>query len=249
MFLQGLLARPAVWADVTTALAGRRCITADWPFGAHQQPMRAEAELSPPAIARLVTEVLDSLGVEQAVLVGNDSGGAIAQLVTAAEPGRVTALVLVACDAFEVFPPGAYRQLFRLARVPGVLGLVAAALTVPGLARSRFGFGAVTRDPSQLGYPLADPLIRRDLRKLLIGSSNSQTLEAARTFRDYDRPVLVVWAEEDRLFPRSLGERLAGAFPRGRMVLVPGSRTFVPIDQPQALARLIGEFVEQEAPA
>jgi pimeloyl-ACP methyl ester carboxylesterase len=132
-----------------------------------------------------------------------------------------------------------------------MLRLLATALTVPGLARSRLGFGAVALDPSRLGEsrPLADPMIRRDLRKLMSGSSRSQTLQAARTFPGYDRPVLVVWAEEDRLFPRSLGQRLADAFPRGRMVLVPGSRTFVPLDQPQPLARLIGEFLEREVPA
>jgi pimeloyl-ACP methyl ester carboxylesterase len=95
---------------------------------------------------------------------------------------------------------------------------------------------------------LADRLIRRDLCKLISGSSRSQTLRAARSFRDYDRPVLVVWAAEDRLFPRSLGQRLAEAFPRGRMVVVPGSRTFVPVDQPRPLARLIGEFLEREVP-
>ncbi|HET6501143.1 MAG TPA: alpha/beta fold hydrolase [Amycolatopsis sp.] len=175
----------------------------------------------------------------------------IAQLAVAAHPERVDSLVLVACDAFEVFPPGAYRLLFRLARVPGVIRLLGAALSLPGFARSRLGFGALVRGTSRLGGSdrlLADRLIRRDLCKLISGSSRSQTLRAARSFRDYDRPVLVVWAAEDRLFPRSLGQRLAEAFPRGRMVVVPGSRTFVPVDQPRPLARLIGEFLEREVP-
>jgi pimeloyl-ACP methyl ester carboxylesterase len=246
LLLQGFLAPPRVWSAVVAQLSERlSCITVDWPFGAHQRAARADADLSPPGIARVATEVLDALGVERAVLVGNDSGGVIAQLVVATEPHRVEGLVLVACDAFEVFPPGVYRHLFRLARMPGLPRLMAAALNSPTIARSRFGFGAVTYHPAVLQPPhrlLADPLIRRDLAKLMAGSSSSQTLAAARSFAHFDRPVLVVWAQQDRLFERSLGRRLADAFPRGRLVTVPASRTFVPLDQPAVLAALISEL-------
>jgi pimeloyl-ACP methyl ester carboxylesterase len=210
--------------------------------------MLVEADLSPPGLARLVIEALDQLGIESAVLVGNDSGGVISQLVLAGYPERISALVLVACDAFECFPPEQYRPLFRLARVPGVIRLLAAAMNRPAFARSRLGYGAVARDPEDLLHwakPLAtDALIRRDPRKLMSGSSNRQTLNACAHFAEFDRPVLVVWADEDRLFPRSLGERLARAFPNGRLNIVPESRTLIPHDQPLALAGLITKFLE-----
>jgi pimeloyl-ACP methyl ester carboxylesterase len=249
IFLQGLIAGPDAWSGVLRALTDRhRCITVDWPFGAHQRPMRAEADLSPPALAGLVIEVLDQLGLERAVLVGNDSGGVISQLVLTDHPDRISALVLVACDAFECFPPAQYRPLFRLVRVPGVVRLLAAAMNRPAFATSRLGYGAVARDPADLLHwarPLAsDALIRRDLRKLISGSSHRQTLNAAAHFADFDRPVLVVWAGEDRLFPRALGKRLAGAFPNGHLAIVPESRTLIPHDQPLALAALITEFLE-----
>ncbi|MEW2352173.1 alpha/beta hydrolase [Spirillospora sp. NPDC029432] len=254
VFLQGFLAGPDIWSPVVAGLSGRhRCVTVDWPFGAHRSPMRADADLSPPALAELVVEVLDRLGEERAVLVGNDSGGVIAQLVTAAHPDRVAALALVACDAFEVFPPGAYRVLFRLAAVPGLVRAVAAALSVPAIARSRLGFGAVIRhDPGAARrwvVPLATRRsVRRDAAKLMTGSSSSQTLAAARTFAGYDRPVLVVWADGDRLFPAELGRRLAGAFPQGRLEVVTGSGTFVPHDRPERLTELLaGLLARQDA--
>src|SRR5262245_5626766 len=107
VFLQGFLARPDAWTDTLRGLVtAHRCITVDWPFGAHSQPLQTEADLSPPGVARLVIEVLDVLGIERATLVGNDSGGVIAQLVVASDPMRVNGLVLVSCDAFEMFPPG-----------------------------------------------------------------------------------------------------------------------------------------------
>nr|WP_160824152.1 alpha/beta hydrolase [Actinomadura sp. J1-007] len=252
LFLQGFLAGPDVWSPVVAGLAERhRCVTVDWPFGAHGRPMRADADLSPPGVAELVVEVLDRLGESSAVLVGNDSGGVIAQLVTAAHPERVAALALVACDAFEVFPPGAFRPLFRLAAVPGAVRAMAAAMNVPAIARSRLGFGAVMeRRPGSVRHwaaPLAaDPGVRRDIAKLMTGASSAQTLAAARTFGGYDRPVLVVWADRDRLFPMALGRRLAGAFPRGRLEVVRDSGTFVPHDQPERLTELLaGSWTER----
>lgn len=252
LFLQGFLAGPDVWAPVVAGLAARhRCITVDWPFGAHRQPMRADADLSPPGLAELVIEVLDRLDEPQAVLVGNDSGGVIAQLVAAACPGRVAALVLVACDAFEVFPPGPYRLLFRLAAVPGFMRVAAAAMTIPTIAGTRLGYGAVIEhDPSSVrrwAAPLAaDPRIRRDAAKLMTGSSNTQTLTAARTFGRFDRPVLVVWADRDRLFSPSLGRRLADAFPHGSLEVVADSGTFVPHDQPERLTELLTGFLARD---
>jgi hypothetical protein len=65
----------------------RRCPHSGFSFGAHRQPLAPEADLSPPGVARLAIEVLDRLEVPSAVLVGNDSGGVIAQLVASAHPG------------------------------------------------------------------------------------------------------------------------------------------------------------------
>ncbi len=255
VFLQGLLAGPEAWSAVSDALApDHRCVTVDWPLGSHRRPMAPGADLSPPGLARLVVEVLDQLGIEQAVLVGNDSGGVIAQLVLAAHPQRVAGLVLVACDAFERFPPPAYRPLFTLAGLPGTVRILSILLTNGPFARSRLGFGAVTRSHADalargVSRLRANPALRRDLRKLLTGSSNRQTLAAADRFSSYEGPVLVVWAEEDRLFPRSLGERLAAAFPHGRLETVSNTLTFIPLDRPQQLTDLIEQWLHGPEPA
>jgi pimeloyl-ACP methyl ester carboxylesterase len=250
LFLQGFMAGPDAWTDTLTALpTDRQCITVDWPFGAHGQGLRSDADTSPPGVARLAIEVLDRLGIERAVLVGNDSGGVIAQLVVASAAQRVAALVLISCDAFEVFPPGAYRYLFRLAGVPGVVATVARLMSVPAFAASRFGYGAVTARPARAlewVRPLvSDVAVRRDLAKLMTGSSKTQTLRAAECFADFDRPAMVVWAANDRLFSRGLGQRLASAFPNARFEVVDDSATFVPLDQPNRLAHLLNDFLAE----
>ena len=84
--------------------------------------------------------------------------------------------------------------------------------------------------------------IRRDLRAFLWQVHRRHTLAAAKSFGSFDRPVLLAWAVHDRLFPMSLARRLAQLLPDARLAPVASSRTFVPEDQPSALAKLITEF-------
>jgi pimeloyl-ACP methyl ester carboxylesterase len=89
---------------------------------------------------------------------------------------------------------------------------------------------------------MGDAGVRRDARKLLRGISSSYTLEAAERLASFDRPTLIAWATEDRFFKLENGRRLAAAIPNARLELIEDSRTFVSLDQPERLARLIAEF-------
>ena len=78
--------------------------------------MNKDAELTIEAIAAMVGEFLDELSLEDVVLVGNDTGGAIAQVVATTTPARLGALVLTSCDAFEHFPPPILKPLIAAAK-------------------------------------------------------------------------------------------------------------------------------------
>src|SRR6185437_2597318 len=79
--------------------------------------MRKDAELTMEGVAALVAEFLEALELDDVVLVGNDTGGAIAQIVATTAPERLGALVLTSCDAFEHFPPGgSFKTLIAAAR-------------------------------------------------------------------------------------------------------------------------------------
>jgi len=67
------------------------------------------------------------------VLVGNDTGGEIAQVVAVSAPQRLGALVLTSCDAFEHFPPPILGPLIAAAKLP----LAFSAALQP--MRTRFG--------------------------------------------------------------------------------------------------------------
>jgi pimeloyl-ACP methyl ester carboxylesterase len=92
---------------------------------------------------------------------------------------------------------------------------------------------------------LTRPAIRRDLRKYAGDTSEGrrQLVSANSRLAGFGKPVLVVWAAEDKVMPIKAGRKLAASFPHSRFVEIPDSRTLIPIDQPQALAGAIASFV------
>ena len=88
VFVHGLLVDGTLWRKVTPLLEGEfRCVVPDLPLGSHRVPMSPDADLSPPGVARIVADFIAALELEDVTLVGNDTGGAICQLV-ATEPSR-----------------------------------------------------------------------------------------------------------------------------------------------------------------
>ena len=117
VFIHGALVDGRLWDPVVERLAGRaRCIVPDLPLGSHRTAMRPDADLSPHGLAQLIAGVLDALDLHDVTLIGNDTGGALCQLVVARHPERVGRLVLTDCDAFENFPPKAFLGLVWAAR-------------------------------------------------------------------------------------------------------------------------------------
>lgn len=253
LFVHGVFVNGQLWREVIPRLSDRfRCIAPDLPLGAHPQAMHTGADLSPPGVARLIAEFAGALGLRDVTLVGNDTGGALCQLVVADDPDWVGGLVLTSCDAFEVFPP---RVLLPLTLAPGpTLGGLALLLRLPAAQRA-FAATVAKRRPADallrevFGPLTSDAAVRRDLGRFLAGASKRQTLEAAERFHRFDRPVLIVWAENDLFFPMRLAERLQRSFPRARLERVSDARTFIPLDQPERLARELVEFAGQRSAA
>ena len=251
VFVHGLLTNSLLWREVVPELADHhRCIVPDWPLGAHPDAMRPDADLTPDGLVEVIVAVLDELGLDRAVLVGNDTGGALSQLVAARHPDRVAGLVLTNCDAYDNFPPRMFAPLLAAARVPGALAALGQLLRIRALWGLPVAFGLLAKHPlhpgvvrSWLEPARTDRAVRRDLGKALRGLHPRYTLEAAEQLRTFDRPVLLAWAPEDRLFPIAHAHRLANELPDALVEEVPDSYTFVPEDQPARLAQLVAAFV------
>ena len=251
VFVHGFLVDGRLWDGVVDRLSDRcRCIAPDWPIGAQQIAMEPDADLTPYGIAAAIDSLLEALDLEDVTIVGNDSGGAMSQVLVTRHPQRIGRLVLTNCDTHENFPPGIFKAMPPIAKLPGGMALLAAPFRVPALARAAFKPFARTTIPDQLIASwmrpgLSDPGVKRDAKKVTAGMNKRYTLEAAEKLRSSELPILLTWAPGDKLFPISYAERLAGETPNARIVEIPDANTFVPLDQPQRLADEIATFVEQ----
>jgi pimeloyl-ACP methyl ester carboxylesterase len=210
----------------------------------------SDTDLSLPGICRLLAEFLEALDLRDATLVFNDWGGAQV-MIAAGLMDRVARLALVACEAFENYPPGIAGRLASVsARMPGGIQLMRRTLAVRSLRRLPFTFGWMSKRgvPDELMdswlEPLASKAVRRDLAKYAGDTRRGRRamLAATPALRSFERPVLVIWASEDRLMPAAHGRRLAEVFPDSRLVEVPDSYTLMPIDRPDVLASELGPF-------
>lgn len=255
LFVHGLLLDGRLWDGVADDLIddldgeragklpdGVRLLLPDLPLGAHRRPVPDRSQLTPATIADALIDVLDGLGLETAVLVGNDTGGALAQIAAAAHPHRVEGLVLTGCDAFEHFPPPLIRPLVTLFRLPGGTRLALRAFGLPGVLAD--GGRLNLFSTRGLGRPLVrdllhpatrDSAVRADLTTFVRSIRPEPLLAAVDGLRAHAGRAAVVWGRHDRVFPARDADRLAALL--GTTVRwADDASTFVPVDRPDAVA-------------
>ncbi|HEV2240204.1 MAG TPA: alpha/beta hydrolase [Streptosporangiaceae bacterium] len=252
VMLHGLMMDASLWdGPIADLRAEYRCVAPTLPLGAHRRAMHADADLSLPGTARLVAEFLDRLDLSDVTLVGNDTGGALVQLLMRDGAERVGRVVLASCDAFDNFPPGLTgKTLVLTGRLsPAMFGLFMHQMRLKLMRRLPIAFGWLTKRGDAATARWMRPVmqqsgIRRDAVRMLrsVAADPGLLLEAAESLPSFTRPALVIWASGDRVMPPEHGRRLAGLLPLGRLAEVEDSYTLIPLDQPARLAQLIREF-------
>jgi len=249
VFVHGYLVDGRLWSETAEHLsAAHRCLLPDWPLGAHRVAMNPDADLSPPGIANVIADFLEAMDLDGATIVGNDSGGAMSQVLVTRRPERVGRLVLTNCDTHDNFPPSLFKLMPPLAKLPGAMTVMGLPFRIAQLRRAAFAPFAKTKIPADLidswmEPSQRDPAVKRDTAKVTAGMNKRYTLEAAEKLARFDRPTLLAWAPEDRIFKLSYAERLAETIPDARLETIEDAKTFVSLDQPERLAELIGAFV------
>lgn len=245
VFVHGYMMGGELWRRVGECLAdlGLRCIAPTWPLGAHPEPLRRGADRTITGVADMVAEVLAALDLEDVVLVGNDTGGVITQLVAVHHPERLGALVLTSCDAFEHFPPPILKPVILAAKSNATFRAVAQAMRLPA-ARKRAFDGLAHRNIDELTEAwvrpgLSDPRIAEDLRRFTLSMRTEVTTGVAARLPEFDKPTLIAWSADDVFFEQEDGVRLAATIPHARLEVIEGARTFSMIDRPDRLADLL----------
>jgi pimeloyl-ACP methyl ester carboxylesterase len=255
VFVHGVLVDSRLWTPVADRLAsqGIRSYAPDLPLGSHRWPMNEGADLSPGGVAQLIRDFLAALDLTDVTLAGNDTGGAICQMLLGGDTSRIGAVVLTNCDALDQFPPRAFAPLFRALRHPGLVACLAPAMRSAAVRHSPPAYGMLTSQPLDRELtgdwvrPLGDPGVRRDLAKLARGVRPRMLVDVASRFGQFTGPVQIVWGEGDPFFRAKLGRQLSEAFTHATFTPVPGGRTFLPLDRPDEVAREI-VAVHQDRP-
>ncbi|MUL78810.1 alpha/beta hydrolase [Mycobacterium sp. CBMA226] len=252
VLLHGLMMDHTVW-DTTLGLLpdGFRYIRPVLPLGAHRVPMRQGADLTLAGLEGIVADFLDALDLHDVTMVHTDWGGALF-LTARGRDARVARQVILPCEAFENFPPGLPGKMAALAaRLPGGVWIAASQLRVPWLRRLPMLFGqmAATPVPDDLiiGWTestLNDRAVRRDVTTYARSTFNKHALikytEALATFHG---DVLVLWSPDNKVMPPAHGRRLADLIPGACYREIRGAYVLSMLDQPEAVAHNISEFL------
>lgn len=245
VFVHGYMMGGQLWRRVAERLGDRglRCIAPTWPLGAHPEPLRNGADRTITGVAGMVAETLAALDLNDVVLVGNDTGGVVAQLVAVHHPERLGALVLTSCDAFEHFPPPILKPVLLAAKSKTLFRSGIQAMRAPAVRKRAFD-GLAHRNIDDLTEiwvrpALSIPAVAEDLRQFTLSLRTEVTTNVATRLPEFDRPTLIAWSADDTFFELGDGERLAQIIPHARLEVIEGARTFSMVDQPDRLADLL----------
>ena len=151
LLVHGVLVNGDLWNPIVGPLSTTHTvIKPHLPIGAHRIPVQHVEHLHPEGIADSLASLLDQLGIQRAVVVGNDTGGALSQLFTVRHPERVEALILTSCDTYDNFLPRnplRVRPLKALVSIPGVIDLIAFTYRWRWVRRTWLGAGLLMTKP------------------------------------------------------------------------------------------------------
>ena len=242
LFVHGIGTSGVLWRQAIAELSGTsRCIAVDLP--AHGASP-ARDDMSPTALAEALADLSDSLGLGQVDLVGNDTGGAIAQIFAARHPDKLRTFTLTNCECEGNFPPPDFAPVIEQARqgtlAPLMVQLAANPQTWP-------------THPLSVGYQHPDQVSQDAWRDYLTGAAG--TIERARDcerllasldaadleavsdqLRTLQTPTLLVWGTADTTFDVKWAYHLRDLIPGTREVVeVDGAKIFFPEERPEDL--------------
>ncbi|HEV2298255.1 MAG TPA: alpha/beta hydrolase [Candidatus Acidoferrales bacterium] len=238
LFVHGVLLNGYLWRHQLEDLSDiRRCIALD--LLAHgDTEIAPNQDVSVTANAKMLKEFLDALHIDQVDLVGNDSGGGIAQIFAALYLERVRSLTLTDCDAHDNWPPEAFKPFLAMAAAGGLRGTLETMLSDKSVYRSPQALGPAYEHPDQVTDDSIEKYLRpfvrteqrtHDLERFLAAFDNKHTLAIEAQLKTLKAPTLIVWGTDDVYFDVKWSHWLADNIPgTRRCVEFQDARIFFP---------------------
>ena len=238
LFVHGVLVNGYLWRHQLAALSDmRRCIAVD--LLAHgDTEIRPTQDVSATANAKMLLQFLDALKIDRVDLVGNDSGGGIAQIFAANHPERVRTLGLTDCDTHDNWPPEAFKPFLAMSAAGGLPDTLNALLWDKDVYRSPGALGPAYERPDAVSDKTIDMYLRPhvrspqrtiDLARFLAEFDPTHTVAVESKLRTLAVPTLIAWGTDDIYFDIKWSHWLAKTIPgTKRRVDYRGARLFFP---------------------
>ena len=254
LLLHGFGANTTSWDPIMEPLGAFGTVIAyDRPaFGLTERPLTWEGEnpYSTAAQPRIALGLLEHLGKERAILVGNSAGGTLALHMALQYPESVEALILISPAVYTGGgAPGFVRPLLQTPQLRRI---------GPLLVRSFLGQGAslldsAWHDPSkitpemQAGYtrPLRAENWDKALWEMTLATDYPEIVSR---LGELQLPVLIITGDDDRIVPTADSVRLANEIPGAELVVIPNSGHVAHEETPEAVMAAIDEFLARVAP-
>ncbi len=244
LFVHGVLVNSFIWRHQLTGLSNiRRCIALDL-LGHGSTEITATQEVSSEAQAVMVAQFLDALNLRDVDLVGNDGGGAMAQIFAVTHPERVRSLTLTDCDTHDNWPPEAFKGFVEMCAQGGLRGTLEAMLADKNIYRSQQALGPCYENPQNVSDDMIEAYLRpyfatphrvRDLERFVAAFDCAQTVRIESRLRALQTPTLIVWGTDDIYFDVKWSHWLAERIPgTRRRIELDGARLFFPEERWQA---------------
>jgi pimeloyl-ACP methyl ester carboxylesterase len=243
LLVHGFLVHHAEWAGMLPALTRHfRCLAVDLPgFGQSDKPPPDRFEYTREAYAEVLLELLDGFGLDRVHLCGHSMGGGIAMTLAADHPDRVERLTVIdtACYPFE--PP--FKGKLPLLPVVGPFifkKLYGKALFRDYMVQDVFSGhrDRVDFDRVDSYFAAFDPPEAREAAYAALPQTVDVTGLVPRIRRVQAR-TLVLWGDDDRIFPLEFGRRLARDIPDARLRIVSDSGHAPNEERPDRTAELV----------
>jgi non-heme chloroperoxidase len=189
-----------------------------------------------------VDAFMDEVGIEEATLVGDSSGGMIAQRVALEYPRRVSRLVLTGAPTTLLNNEAAMEAGERIRALEDPIS--------PEFVREF--------QESTIHHPVSEEFLETVISETLKvparvwrGYMDGVVLTVDDTARlgEIEAPTLILWGERDAILGREEQEWRSGAIPDARLKVYPDTGHAVVFERPEWVVRDLEAFIEGTRPA
>jgi len=243
------------WHEVAPLIAKHFRVIAPDLLGLGDTPVRLNDDYRLTQDVKMVTALMDRLGIRSARFVGHDHGGAVVQLLMQQNPDRIDMAILTNVEAYDQWPSKPEMGDLRLITNPVTSPLVYLALHFRGVQRNLYSIAVVNR--SRLNDETLDAFasehlanarrwqrLRRFFAYQLDPANTHLTQDAVPAMRRFTRPVLLLWGEKDTNFGPPIAKRLARDIPGTVGISWLTNSAHLPmLEQPQEYSDIADRFL------